>query len=199
VGKFFGRKNQKTFANLYWGYVCDIGDGGRDLELIRHRPLSYRGKSTVQWRPIAVVMAILVAALTLVAIIQQVGLSEAEHARLSRDRVACQVNLTALRRKEALFLTIDKAVRKLVSDPAHKSIETGLGPLIAMVVANADVGLDPDYQHVFMALVLSAYDYRGGAATAEQVDQRADEFLVEGQKAAERTQTLIAAAVPQGC
>jgi hypothetical protein len=169
------------------------------LELLRHRPLSYRGKSNVQWRPVAVVMAILVVALTLVAIIQQVGLSEAKHARLSRDRIACQANFNALRRKEAVFVTIDKAVRKLVSDPEHKSIETGFGPLIALVMANADVGLDADYQHAVMALVQAAYDFRGGAATPEQVEQRADEFLVEGQKAAERTQTLVAAAIPQGC
>jgi hypothetical protein len=161
--------------------------------------LSYRGKSNVQWRPVAVVLSIIVVALTLVAIIQQVGLNSAAHARLTRDRIDCQANLTAMRRKEAAFLTIDKAVRKLVSDPEHKSIETGVAPLVALVVANADVGLDADYQHAVMALVLAAYDYRGGAATVELVEQRADEFLVEGQKAAERTQTLITAAIPQGC
>jgi Tfp pilus assembly protein PilX len=169
------------------------------LELLRHRPLSYRGKSTVQWRPVAIVLAFLVVAFFVVAIIQRVALSDAEHARLSRDRIACQANLAALRRKELVYVTIDKAARKLVSDPEHKSIETGLGPLVALLIANADVGLDADYQHVVLTLIQSAYDYRGGAATAEQVDQRADEFLVEGQKAAERTQTLIAAAVPQGC
>jgi hypothetical protein len=171
----------------------------RFLELLRHRPLSYRGKSNVQWRPVAVVLSILVAALTLVAIIQQIGLNEAEHARLARDRIDCQARFGALRRKEAVFVTIDKAVRKMVSDPEHRSIETGLGPLVALIMANADVGLDADYQHAAMALILAAYDYRGGNATAEAVEQRADEFLVEGQKAAERTETLVTAAIPQGC
>jgi hypothetical protein len=153
----------------------------------------------VQWRPVAVVLAFLVAALFVVAIIQKVALNEAEHARLSRERIACRADLAALRRKELVYVTIDKAARKLVSDPDHKSIETGLGPLLALVIANADVGLDADYQHAVSALVLAAFEYRGGAAPAEQVEQRADEFEVEGRKAAERTQTLIAAASPQGC
>jgi len=169
------------------------------LELLRHRPLSYRGKSTVQWRPVAVVLAFLVTALFVVAIIQKVALNEEEHARLSRERIACRADLVALRRKQMVYLGIDELSRKLVSDPAHKSIESGLGPLLALVIANADVGLDADYQHVVMGLVLAAYDYRGGVATAEQVGQRADEVLVEGRKAAERTHTLIDAAVPQGC
>jgi hypothetical protein len=153
----------------------------------------------VQWRPVAVVLAFLVAALFVVSIVQKVALNQAEHARLSRERIACRADLAALRRKQMVYLGIDVLARKLVSDPAHKSIEAGLGPLLALVIANADVGLDADYQHVMMALVLAAYDYRGGAATEEQVQQRADEFLVEGRKAAERAQTLIAAAGPQGC
>ncbi len=151
------------------------------------------------WRPVAIVLGFITVALLFVAIIQKVALNDALHARLARDQIACQANLAALRRKELVYVAIDKAARKLTSDLEHRSIDTGLGPLLSLVMANADIGLDADYQNVLLKLVLSAYDYRGGAATPEQVEQRADEFLVEGQKAAERTQTLIAAAIPQGC
>ncbi len=169
------------------------------MELLRHRPLSTRGKARVQWRALAIVLAVLTTAFALIDLIQQFSLSDARRTIMSREHIACRDGMLALRKQEAGYITIDRAAKKLIADSANRSIETGFAPFLAAVFANNDVMADADYQHALLGLIKAVADFRAGTATAEQVSAGVDDVLVEGQKAAERTLTLINAALPQGC
>jgi hypothetical protein len=141
----------------------------------------------------------LVGALSVVVILQQIGLSADRTEDRARERVACMSNLAAMRRQEAAYLAIDKAVQRLAADPEHGSLSTGLRPLIATIFAGSDATANHDFGSALQALLASVYDKASDNATLDQVQQQIDSVLVEGKKAAERTQTLINAALPQGC
>jgi hypothetical protein len=165
------------------------------LELLRHRPLSpHRGRGSGEWRAAVAILGMLAGALSVVAILQQIGLGEARTAERARERIECMGNLAAMRRQVAAYLAIDKAVQRLAADPAH-----GLKPLIAATIAGSDATANQDFRSALQTLLAAVYDKAAGNATDDQVQQQIDTVLVEGKKAAERTQTLINAAVPQGC
>jgi hypothetical protein len=153
----------------------------------------------VQWRALAIVLAVLTGAFALIDLVQQFSLGDAKRTTLSREKIACRDNMLGLRKREAGYIAIDRAARKLMADTADKSIENGFGPFLSTMFADNEVIADTDYQHALLGLIKAVADYRAGAATVEQVGAQVDDVLVQGQKAAERTKTLIDAALPQSC
>ena len=135
----------------------------------------------------------------LIAIILAIKLSNANHVAIARERVACRASVAALRKNDAGYAAISAALKKLMADPAHKTVETGYPPFLNTLLLNGDVAADPDYARVMVPFLTTVSDFRAGTATAEQLQAAADSLAVATQKVDQRLRTILFAILPQGC
>ena len=170
------------------------------MELLRHRPLAPRkGRAPPIWRAAVGATGGALAAVLLIAIILGSKLSDANRMAFMRERIACRASTAALRKKDAGYAAITGALKKLMADPEHKTIDTSFAPFLSTLLLNGDIVSDPDYAHVVVPFVTTIADFRAGAATAEQLQAAADNLTITTQKADERLRAILFATLPQGC
>ena len=135
----------------------------------------------------------------MIAIILGFKLSDANHVAIAREKMACKAGVAALRKKDVGYAALAAALKKLMADPEHKSLDTGFAPFLNTVFLNGDIVADPDYARVLVPFVIAIGNFRTGTITAEQLQAAADDLTIATQKADGRLRTILNATLPQGC